>query len=300
MTQDNMITIKARAKVNLTLDVIGKRENGYHDVKMIMQQVDLYDLVSLRRIPECEVKLTCSDEFLPVDDKNIAYRAAENMRRKYDIAHGFEIHIEKNIPVSAGLAGGSTDAAAVIKGINRICGLGLSEKTMMAIGFELGADVPFCIMEGCALAEGLGEKLTPIRGFEHAWMVLVKPNFGVSTKEIYTALEFETLKGHPDTFGMLSALESQKRHEILDRVYNVLEEVTLKLYPGVIEAKRFLAGHGAEGVLMSGSGPTVFGFYKSYERAKNAQKKIKKHYSQSFVVTTYNKHENRRSHERKF
>jgi 4-diphosphocytidyl-2-C-methyl-D-erythritol kinase len=267
---------------------------------MIMQQVDLYDLVTLRCIPESEVRLTCSDDFLPVDDKNIAFRAAENMRKKYDIQNGFEIHIEKNIPVSAGLAGGSTDAAAVIKGINRLCGLGLSEKTMMAIGFELGADVPFCIMEGCALAEGLGEKLTPIRGFEHAWMVLVKPNFGVSTKEVYTALKYETLKGHPDTQGMLSALESQKRHDILDRVYNVLEEVTLKLYPGVVEAKRFLAGHGAEGVLMSGSGPTVFGFYKSYERAKNAQKKIKKHYSQSYVVTTYNKHENRRSHERKF
>lgn len=300
MTKDNKITIKARAKVNLTLDVIGRRENGYHDVKMIMQQVDLYDLVKIRCIPESEIRLTCSDDFLPVDDKNIAYRAAENMSKKYNITHGFEIHIEKNIPVSAGLAGGSTDAAAVIKGINRLCGLGLTEKTMMAIGFELGADVPFCVMEGCALAEGLGEILTPIRGFEHAWMVLVKPNFGVSTKEVYTALEYETLKGHPDTQGMLNALESQNRHDILDRVFNVLEEVTLKLYPGVVEAKRFLAGHGAEGVLMSGSGPTVFGFYKSYERAKNAQKKIKKHYSQSYVVTTYNKHENRRSHERKF
>lgn len=300
MAQETAITIKARAKVNLTLDVIGRRENGYHDVKMIMQQVDLYDLVTVRCIPTGELRLSCSDDFLPVDEKNIAYKAAENMRKKYAIAHGFEIHIEKNIPVSAGLAGGSADAAAVIKAINRLCGLGLSEKTMMAIGFELGADVPFCIMEGCALAEGLGEKLTPITGFEHAWLVLVKPNFGVSTKEVYTALEYETLKGHPDTDGMIKALEAQKRHDIIDRVHNVLEEVTLKLYPGVSEAKRFLAGHGAEGVLMSGSGPTVFGFYKSYERAKNAQKKIKKHYSQSFVVTTYNKHENRRSHERKF
>ncbi len=284
----------------MTLDVIGRRANGYHDVKMIMQQVDLYDLVTIKCIPESTIQLTCTDDFLPIGDKNIAYRAAENMRKKFNLGHGFEIHIEKNIPVSAGLAGGSTDAAAVIKGINRLCGLGLSDKTMMAIGFELGADVPFCILEGCALAEGLGEKLTPIRGFEHAWMVLVKPNFGVSTKEVYTALEYETLKGHPNTNEMLKALETQKRHEIIGNVYNVLEEVTLRLYPGVTEAKRFLAGHGAEGVLMSGSGPTVFGFYKSYERAKNAQKKIKKQYSQSFVVTTYNKHENRRSHERKF
>lgn len=300
MIQNNRVTIKARAKVNLTLDVIGRRANGYHDVKMIMQQVDLYDLVTIKCIPDRTIQLTCTDDFLPVDDKNIAYRAAVNMQKKFNLTHGFEIHIEKNIPVSAGLAGGSTDAAAVIKGINRLCGLGLSDKTMMAIGFELGADVPFCIMEGCALAEGLGEILTPIRGFEHAWMVLVKPNFGVSTKEVYTVLEYETLKGHPDTNGMLKALETQKRHEIIENVYNVLEEVTLRLYPGVAEAKRFLAGHGAEGVLMSGSGPTVFGFYKSYERAKNVQKKIKKHYSQSFVVTTYNKHENRRSHERKF
>ncbi len=284
----NSLKIKARAKVNLTLDVVGKRPNGYHDVRMVMQQIDLYDEVDVEMTEDGTMGLTCSDEFVPTDHRNIAFKAAQLMREKYGLEKGFRIHIEKNIPVAAGLAGGSTDAAAVIRAVNELCGLNLTMSEMQAIGLQIGADVPFCLLENCALAEGLGEVLTPIRGFEHAWMILIKPNFGVSTKEVYKALKWDEVTSHPDTGTMIEALSVQNRHEILSNLRNVLEDVTIGMFPQVAEVKTFLTGYGAEGVMMSGSGPTVFGFYKSYERAKSAHKKIKKHYPQSFVVSTYN------------
>ncbi|HAS72818.1 MAG TPA: 4-(cytidine 5'-diphospho)-2-C-methyl-D-erythritol kinase [Clostridiales bacterium UBA8960] len=282
------IQIKARAKINLTLDVLGRRENGYHDVEMIMQQINIYDVITIKKTSSHEIKLTCSDAFLPLDEKNLAYKAAKVMSETFNLNVGFEIHIEKNIPIAAGLAGGSTDAAAVIKGINALCELDLPLEKQQEIGFTLGADVPFCFMEGCAIARGLGELLTPIRGFEHAWMVLVKPSFGVSTKDVYTNFDFGKVKRRPDTWGMVKALEGQNRHEILSGLCNVLETVTLNMHPKVSDIKALLASFGSEGVLMSGSGPTVFGVFSSYERAKTAHKKLKKHYPQSFVVSTYN------------
>ena len=287
--QIESVQIKARAKINLTLDVLGRRENGYHDVEMIMQQINLYDVVTVTKVEEDRIQLTCSEPFLPVDDKNIAYRAAELMKDAYGIACGFDIHIEKYIPIAAGLAGGSTNAAAVIMGINQLCELNLSLEEQQMQGFKLGADVPFCFLEGCAIARGLGEILTPITGFEHAWMVLVKPSFGVSTKDVYMNLKCEEIKVHPDTEAMVEALKLQNRHAILSGLCNVLENVTLALYPKVQEVKVLLNGYGADGVLMSGSGPTVFGIFSSYERAKTAHKKIKKQYPQSYVVNTHNK-----------
>jgi len=283
------VQIKARAKINLTLDVLGRRDNGYHDVEMIMQQINLYDIVTVTKVHENRILLTCSDTFLPVDERNLAYRAAELMKEAYDITCGFDIHIEKNIPIAAGLAGGSTNAAAVIMGINQICALNLSLEEQQHQGFKLGADVPFCFLEGCAIARGLGEILTPITGFEHAWMVLVKPNFGVSTKDVYSNLKCEALKVHPDTGAMVEALKAQNRFAVLSGLCNVLESVTLELYPKVQEVKTLLTSYGADGVLMSGSGPTVFGVFSSYERAKTAHKKIKKQFPQSFVVNTHNK-----------
>ena len=285
---EEIIKIKARAKINLTLDVLNRRENGYHDVEMIMQQINLYDIVTIKVIEASGIVLSCSDAFLPVDDKNIAYKAVVLMKEMFDIACGFEIHIEKNIPIAAGLAGGSTNAAAVIMGINALCRLNLNLETMQEIGFKLGADVPFCFLEGCAVARGLGEILTPIKGFEHAWMVLVKPSFGVSTKEVYTGLKLDEIKCHPKTEAMINALENQNRKAILSGLCNVLETVTLSLYPKVTEVKALLSSYGADGVLMSGSGPTVYGVFGSYERAKTAHKKLKKLYPQSYVVSTYN------------
>lgn len=282
------VQIKARAKINLTLDVLGRRENGYHDVEMIMQQINLYDLVTVEKSDSDGITLTCSDFFLPVDERNLAYRAAQIMRERFSIPSGFKIHIEKHIPIAAGLAGGSTDAAAVISGINRVCQLELTTQQMQDIGFTLGADIPFCFMEGCAIARGLGEILTPIRGFEHAWMVLVKPGFGVSTKDVYTGLDLSAVTKRPDTNAMILALNDQKRKEIIAGLCNVLETVTLALHPKVAEIKAMLTSYGADGVLMSGSGPTVFAIFGSYEKAKTAHKKIKKHYPQSYVVSTYN------------
>lgn len=282
------LKLKARAKINLTLDVIGKRANGYHDVEMIMQQIDLYDVVEVSVLEKDEIILTSNEPFLPLDERNIAYKAAALMKEVYSIKHGFLIHIDKQIPIAAGLAGGSTNAAAVIKAINTLCNLDLPLDVQMALGFKLGADVPFCFLEGCALATGLGEVLKPIKGFELGWLVLVKPNFGVSTKEIYTDLNLETIKAHPRTQVMIEALAQQNRKTIINELSNVLETVTLKAYPKVAEVKALLSSYGAEGVLMSGSGPTVFGIFSSYQRAKTAHKKLKKIYTQSYVVSTYN------------
>ncbi|MDH8679222.1 4-(cytidine 5'-diphospho)-2-C-methyl-D-erythritol kinase [Fusibacter bizertensis] len=282
------IKLKARAKINLTLDVLSRRENGYHDVEMLMQQINLYDNVTVTKNSTGEINLTCSDPFLPVDEKNIAYQAVKIMKELYQLEEGFDLHIDKQIPVAAGLAGGSTDAAAVIMAINQLCKLDLPVERLQEIGFKLGADVPFCFLEGCALAKGLGEILKPIRGFEHAWMVLVKPSFGVSTKDVYGGLDLDAIKHRPETSKMIKALEEQNKHVILSGLCNVLETVTLNLYPKVSEIKEKLNSYGAEGVLMSGSGPSVFGFFSSYERAKKAHKKLKKQYPQSYVVSTYN------------
>ena len=285
---EQIVQLKARAKINLTLDVLSRRENGYHDVEMLMQQINLYDNVTVSKNSSGEIKLTCTDVFLPIDEKNIAFQAAKLMQEMFSIKEGFDIHIEKQIPVAAGLAGGSTDAAAVIKAINQLCELNLATEKLQEIGFKLGADVPFCFLEGCALAKGLGEILQPIRGFEHAWMVLVKPSFGVSTKEVYAGLDLNAIKERPETAKMIEALKEQNKRVILSGLCNVLETVTLNLYPKVAEIKETLTSYGAEGILMSGSGPTVFGFFPSYERAKKAHKKLKKQYPQSYVVSTYN------------
>lgn len=285
---EQKVQLKARAKINLTLDVLSRRENGYHDVEMLMQQINLYDNITVNMNSSGEIKLTCTDVFLPVDEKNIAFQAAKLMQEMYSIKEGFDIHIEKQIPIAAGLAGGSTDAAAVIKAINQLCELDLPTDKLQEIGFKLGADVPFCFLEGCALAKGLGEILQPVRGFEHAWMVLVKPSFGVSTKEVYTGLDLDAIKERPETAKMVEALKEQNKRVILSGLCNVLETVTLNLYPKVSEIKETLTSYGAEGILMSGSGPTVFGFFSSYERAKKAHKKLKKQYPQSYVVSTYN------------
>lgn len=284
-----MITLKAYAKINLTLDVIGKRENGYHDVEMIMQQVDLYDLVTVSKSEDHQmIHLTCSDEFLPTDHMNIAYRAADLMQKTFNLKSGFDIHIEKNIPVAAGLAGGSTNAAAVIKAINQLCQLSLSMDAMKEIGFKLGADVPFCIQGNCAIATGLGEILEPIEGLKHAFIVLVKPNFGVSTKEIYQNLNWETIEEHPNTSAMVSALAKDNRYLVNHLLCNVLEKVTFERYPRVQMLKQFVRRYGPDGLLMSGSGPTIFAIYKNYERAKHAVKSLKKHYPQTYLVMTHN------------
>ena len=283
------VAIKARAKINLTLDVIGKRPDGYHDVEMIMQQINLFDLVTIsKREGDADIVITSSDLFLPKNEGNLAYLAAKQMMTQFNLPTGFDIHIEKNIPVSAGLAGGSTDAAAVIVGISMLMDENVPLEMLETIGLRIGADVPFCIRGNCCIARGLGEKLEPIQGLSQMWIVLVKPNFGVSTKEVYTHLNLEEVKEKPDTQAMVQALLTQDKNKIVNNLCNVLETVTLKRYPEVEHLKSQLVSFGADGVLMSGSGPTVFGLFKNLNRAKLAHKNIKRFFNQSYIVTAYN------------
>lgn len=288
-SQNESIHLKARAKINLTLDVVGKRANGYHDVEMIMQQVSLYDEISVKKRRDSDIVLTCSEPYLPVDESNIAYKAARLMKDTFDLTEGFDIHIVKNIPICAGLAGGSTDAAATLKAINSLCALGLSQEKLMELGLKLGADVPFCLLEGAAIARGLGEELTPIEGLKGAFMLLVKPNFGVSTQTVYQNLKLESLTERPDTQAMLQAISENKLYQVASLLSNVLESVTLEMHPEVAGIKSLLKGHGAIGALMSGSGPTVFGLFKDQDRAKKAYKKLKKLYPQTYLVVSHHK-----------
>ncbi len=279
------MSLKAYAKINLTLDVTGKRENGYHDVRMVMQQIDLHDVVTLKKRDE-GIVLESDSVFLPGNAANIAWRAAEAVSDYVNKDLGVEIYIEKNIPVAAGLAGGSTDAAAVIKGLNQLYDLNLTLEQMKEIGVGIGADVPFCIQGGTALAEGIGEVLTPIVNNTSHWLVLCKPSLGVSTKKVYGALDYTLIEAHPETKRMIHAVEDGDMKAISTFLANVLEPVTLSLYPSVGAVGAKMKEFGACGVLMSGSGPSVFGLFKSYDKACVAAKRLKRIYKQTFVTKT--------------
>lgn len=279
------ISLKAYAKINLTLDVTGKRENGYHDVRMVMQQIELHDIVTLKKRDE-GIVLESDSAFLPGNAANIAWRAAEAVSDYVNKDLGVAIFIEKNIPVAAGLAGGSTDAAAVIKGLNQLYDLNLTLEQMKEIGVGIGADVPFCIQGGTALAEGIGEVLTPIVNDTPHWLVLCKPSLGVSTKKVYGALDYTLIGEHPKTDQMMDAVENGDMKAMSALLANVLEPVTLSLYPSVGAVGAKLKEFGACGVLMSGSGPSVFGLFKSYDKACAAAKRLKRIYKQTFVTKT--------------
>jgi|LGOV01.1.fsa_nt_gb 4-diphosphocytidyl-2-C-methyl-D-erythritol kinase len=278
---------KSRAKINLSLDVKGKMKNGYHEVDMIMQKIDLYDEIYMKIIPK-GIKIESNCIYLPTNSRNIAYKAAELMIDKFKLKSGVYIYIEKNIPIAAGLAGGSTNAATVIQGINEMFRIGLSQKDMMRLGADLGADVPFCFMSGAARAEGIGEKLTPIKGLNDIWVVVTKPNLSVSTMEVYNNLVPNDYKIHPDIEGMIKALEDENIYMISEKLGNVLENVTFRLYPIVEKDKKLMKSFGAKGVLMSGSGPSIFGLFTKLDHAKAAYKNFSKLNRQTFLVKSYN------------
>jgi len=276
----NIVEI-ASAKINLTLDVLGKRADGYHDVAMVMQSISLADRVVLSGAEH--ISMDCSDPSLPVDSKNLAYKAAELILAGTGL--GVHIALEKLIPIEAGLAGGSSDAAAVLRGVNKLYNLNKSREELLALALQLGADVSFCLEGGTALAEGIGEKLTNLPSPPKLWLVLIKPSFGVSTASIYKALRVDKLRKHPDTQAMLSAIKSGNRQQVVANLSNVLEEVTLTFKPEISETKSELLRLGAENVLMSGSGPTVFGVFPSEEDALSAAEKISSKYKE--VHATY-------------
>lgn len=271
-------TAYAYAKINLSLDILGTRPDGYHEVQMLMQSLTLHDMVTLTATEEKGIVMTCSDITLPVDSHNLAYRAAVLFCEAYNIPYGIKLHLEKKIPVAAGLAGGSSDAAAVLRGLNEMFDFPATKEELAALGLRLGADVPYCLMLGTALSEGIGEKLTALPAAPSCYCLLVKPEAGASTKQIYTdydALAATTNIAHPDTAGLLSALSACDYHGITSRLCNVLEPVTLRLVPEIATVKDTLRERNADGVLMSGSGPTVFALFSDKEKAQRAEAHFK-------------------------
>ena len=270
----NEYQMKAYAKINLGLDVVGILENGYHEVKMVMQTVGIYDELSFERAESGIVVTTDSGE-LPTDENNLIYKAAKLMFDTYGIREGIRIHLQKNIPIAAGMAGGSTDAAATMKGINRLFDLGCSLRELMELGVQIGADVPYCVMGGTALAEGIGEKLTALNPAPECFLVVAKPDINVSTKYVYEHLDAEGVEEHPDIDGMVKAIEEGSLQGILDRMGNVLENVTVKAHPIIDTIKDRMRELGAVGSMMSGSGPTVFGIYLEETKAKEAYRQLR-------------------------
>ncbi len=270
------IQLNAMAKINLGLDVVRRREDGYHEVKMVMQTVNLYDKVTITVTNTPGITVTTNLPFLPVNENNIVYKAADLLIKDYTIEKGVKIDLEKHIPVAAGMAGGSTDGAAVLYGMNRLFDLNLSKSKLMEYGLKLGADVPYCIMRGTALSEGIGEVLTQLPGMPACHILIAKPSISVSTKWVYENLHANTLEHHPDIDGVVEAIKNGDLYGLCDRLENVLETVTVKEYPVIEEIKQFMKDRGAINALMSGSGPTVFGIFDDYSVAKKAYDAIKK------------------------
>lgn len=278
---------KARAKVNLGLDVCGRLENGYHEVKMVMQTVDIYDELVFKRRQDPDIILAVdSQDTLGDVSNNLIFRAAKLMKEYFSIKEGIEIYLKKNIPVAAGMAGGSTDAAATMLAMNELFGLGKSKEQLMELAVRLGADIPFCILGGTALAEGIGEKLTELPAPQKAAILIAKPDIMVSTKDVYENLHLEAVEKHPDIDGMIQALKDGSLRGVTDRMENVLETVTIQLYPVIEEIKSFMKEHGAINALMSGSGPTVFGIYQTEEEAKQAAAALKETKKARQIIVT--------------
>ncbi|WP_424163514.1 4-(cytidine 5'-diphospho)-2-C-methyl-D-erythritol kinase [Bacillus amyloliquefaciens] len=249
---------KAPAKINLSLDVTSKRPDGYHEVEMIMTTIDLADRIELTELPENVIRVASHNRFVPDDQRNLAYQAAKLLKERYQVKKGVSIMITKVIPVAAGLAGGSSDAAATLRGLNRLWDLKLSVEELAELGAEIGSDVSFCVYGGTALATGRGEKIRHISAPPHCWVVLAKPTIGVSTAEVYRRLNLQQVR-HPDVQAMIDAIEEKNFQKVCGQLGNVLESVTLNLHPEVAMIKNQMKRFGADAVLMSGSGPTVFG-----------------------------------------
>lgn len=250
---------KAAAKINLSLDVLGKRDDGFHEVEMIMTMVDLADRIELRELESNQIVISSQAGFVPLDEKNLAYQAASLIKSRYNVQRGVYINLDKKIPVSAGLAGGSSDAAATLRGLNRLWKLNISSEELQELGAQIGSDVPFCVTGGTAVASGRGEKLRPITSRLQCWVVLAKPQISVSTSEIYGKFNLAKISKHPGTAELIDAIQKGQFGQLCASLDNVLEEVTLPLYPEVKRLKDCMRKLGAEGVLMSGSGPTIFG-----------------------------------------
>jgi len=286
----NSIQLKSRAKINLSIDVLGKRQDGYHLVEMIMQTIDLYDIIKIKEIDIDEININSNSEDIPLNKDNIVYKAAKLLKDEFNIKKGIDIFIEKNIPVAAGMAGGSSNAAAVLVGLNKLWNLNLSEVRLQEIGLKLGADVPFCISGGAALAEGIGEKLTSIKGLSEDTIILVcKPNLFVSTKDVYKGLDLENIKNRPDNKFLIQCLREGNINLLSKNMVNLLEDVTSKMHEEIKEIENTMLEYNALGSMMSGSGPTVFGLFDNEDDALNAKLELLKKYNQVYIVRSSEK-----------
>lgn len=275
------LRLKAYGKINLALDVLRKREDGYHDVRMVMQTVGIYDQVELQVKSAPGITVETNLSYLPVNENNLVYQAASLLMQEFSVGKGLHIKLRKFLPVAAGMAGGSSDAAAVLFGVNKMFQLGLSKEALMKRGVKIGADVPYCILRGTALSEGIGEKLTPLPPMPQCQLVIAKPGISVSTRYVYENLHANQLKPdqHPDIDGMIEAIRSQDLRLVAEKLGNVLELVTAEKYPVIQQIKEVMRNNGGLNALMSGSGPTVFGIFADPEGAQKAYEDLR--YGQS-------------------
>ena len=269
------LELKALGKINFGLDVLGRRENGYHDVRMVMQTVYLYDRIIMKKSKTPGIRLETNLYYLPVNENNLAYQAAQMLMDEFHMEEGVSIQLDKHIPVAAGMAGGSSNAAAVLFGMNRMFSLGLSQKELMERGVKLGADVPYCIMRGTVLAEGIGEILTPLSPMPKCYVLIAKPAISVSTKMVYEKLDSHEIEDHPDIDGILAGLKAGDLKKVAGSMGNVLERVTVDAYPVIDQIKKMMIKEGALNAMMSGSGPTVFGIFEEKATARKAADAIR-------------------------
>lgn len=283
---DHSIVLKSYGKINLGLDVLRRREDGYHEVRMIMQTVGLYDVLTMKKRKDDKIEMTCNLSFLPTDERNLVYKAVKLIKDKYHIKDGVEINLSKRIPVAAGMAGGSSNCAAALKGMNKLFDLGLSIDELCEIGVTLGADVPYCIWGGTALSEGIGEKLSRVDAMPDCYILIAKPGISVSTAFVYKNLDLPALSKRPDIDGMLECLKEKDLTGICNRLENVLETVTIKEYPIIEKVKKHLMDQGAKGALMSGSGPTIFAIFEDKKTADDAMESLRsiEDIKQAYVV----------------
>ena len=278
-------------KSNLGLDVLGKREDGYHEVRMIMQTIRMYDILDIRKTRRPGIVLTTNLPFIPTDQRNLVYKAAQMLMEEFDVEEGLSIKLRKFIPVAAGMAGGSSDAAAAFVGVNRMFHLGLTEEQLMERAVKVGADVPYCIMRGTALAEGIGEKLTRLPGLPKCYVLVGKPGINVSTKLAYENLHLDQIQSHPDIDGMISDIENQDLHSLTAKMQNVFEPGIISQYPVIQEIKDLMEANGALKAMMSGSGPTVFGIFDDRSKLREATEALRNSHLAKTVFATqiYNK-----------
>lgn len=276
------IIIDSYAKINLGLDVLYKRPDGYHEINTIMQQISLSDTLTIREIKE-DIVLESNNNNLPLDSTNLVYRAWKILQEKTGINKGIQINIHKRTPIAAGLAGGSSNAAAVLKGLNELWNLNLSEKELREIGVELGADVPYCIMGGTALAEGVGEKLTPLKSFGGKLVLLANPGIGISTVDVYRKLKLQE-KPQLDIKKIIHSIENDDLKSVADNIINVMEEVVIEEHPIISDIKKDMMDYGALGSLMSGSGSTVFGLFDDLDKLNYCMIKLKERLTTGTVL----------------